>query len=267
MSPADARQRYRARNVVSAVLEPTVLAGDLSKHGLCFWCLPGKDAAGWCAHETAENLMGVEFQLPARAGRMSGTEFRAFQERRPDHERWELIAGIPVMMVPPTIVHNRIAGNLERLLNDALAGHDLTRLATQRLGVELASGDYKPEPDVAVIDADYEAKQRFVDRVYLVAEVVSDTDELNVPETAKRWIDAKREIYLGHASCEAVLLIEQDRMEIRVDVRTEAGWTSSTLGPSDHLILPGFGLRCAVTDLYEATPFRPRSVSSAGERA
>ena len=110
--------------------------------------------------------MGVEIQQPARTGRMSAAEFREFEARRPERERWELIAGIPKMMVPPTIAHNRIAGNLERLLNDALGAHDPTRLATQRLGVELASGNYKPEPDVAVIDAAYEAKQRFVDRVY-----------------------------------------------------------------------------------------------------
>jgi len=215
---------------------------------------------------TPEKLMGVEIQQRARAGRMSAAEFRSFQERRPNRERWELIAGIPIMMVPPTIVHNLIAGNLERLLADALSAHDPTRLATQRVGVELASDDYKPEPDVAVIAADFEAKQRFVDRVYLVAEVVSDTDELKDPESDKRWIDVKRDIYLGHAPCEAVLLIEQDRIEVRVDVRDPGGWTSSMLGPADELILPSFGLRCAVTDLYEGTPLRPRASSAAGKR-
>jgi Uma2 family endonuclease len=210
--------------------------------------------------------MGLEIQQPARAGRMSAAEFRAFQEGRPDHERWELIAGIPMMMVPPTIAHNHIAGNLERALNDALAAHDPTRLATQRLGVELASGDYKPEPDVAVIDVAYEAKQRFVDRVYLMAEVVSDTDELKDPDSDKRWIEVKRDIYLGHPPCEAVLLIEQDRIEVRVDARVGGGWVSATLGPADELILPGFGLRCVVTDLYEGTPLRPRAGSAAGKR-
>jgi len=69
--------------------------------------------------------------------RMSGAEFRSFQETRPDHERWELVKGIPVMMVPPTISHQRIADNLTRLLNDALARHNPTRLAVSRSGVEL----------------------------------------------------------------------------------------------------------------------------------
>src|SRR4051812_40091364 len=59
--------------------------------------------------------MGIAIAESALAGRMSGPDFRAFQDGRPDHERWELISGVPMMMTPPTIAHNRIAGNLERL--------------------------------------------------------------------------------------------------------------------------------------------------------
>ncbi len=202
--------------------------------------------------------MGIELQQPTRAGRMSAAQFRAFQDVRPDHERWELIAGVPMMMTPPTIAHNRIAGNLESLLNSALSRHLPDCLATQRPGVELSSGDYRPEPDVAVIEAQYEADQRFVDRAYLLAEVVSDTDEMRVPGTDKKWIDVKSAIYLDHAACEAVLIIEQDRMEVRVDEKTEKGWSSKTLGPADELHLSAFGLRCAIADLYEGTPLNPR---------
>jgi Uma2 family endonuclease len=202
--------------------------------------------------------MGIEVQQPARAGRMSAERFRAFQDGRPDHERWELIAGVPMMMTPPTLAHNHIAWNLQRLLNNALAAHDPSRLATQRLGVELASGDYRPEPDVGVIDIDYEANQRFVNRAYLLAEIVSDTDEVSVPGTDKTWIDIKREIYLKHPTCEAVLIIKQDKMEVRVDVKADKGWSSQKLGPADTLRLPGFGLTCAVADLYEGTPLQPR---------
>src|SRR6516164_408420 len=81
------------------------------------------NARHWRLAETSETLMGVAAQRPGRAGRMSAQQFRTFQDGRPDHERWELIAGVPMMMAPPTIAHNRIASNLERLLNDALASH------------------------------------------------------------------------------------------------------------------------------------------------
>jgi Uma2 family endonuclease len=118
---------------------------------------------------------------------MTGAQFRVFQDGRPDHERWELIAGVAMMMTPPKLAHNIIAGNLERLLTAALAAHDPKRLATQRVGIELAGiDDYKPEPDVGVIDADYRAEQRYVDRIYLAAEVVSRRTATLLPRPVQK---------------------------------------------------------------------------------
>ena len=202
--------------------------------------------------------MGTELAHGLRAWRMSGAEFRTFQSGRPDHEQWELIGGVPMMMTPPTIAHNDIASNLAWLLNDALSRHDASRRATQRPGLELKSDEYKPEPDIAVIDADYQLTQRFIARAYLLAEIISSTDAVAVPGTSRTWIDVKREIYLAHEACEAVLLVEQDRIEVRVDVKGPSGWQSYRLGAEDELSLPGFGLRCAVTDLYRGTPLLPR---------
>jgi Uma2 family endonuclease len=192
---------------------------------------------------------------------MSAREFRAFEAGRPEHERWELIAGVPVMMVPPLLVHNCIAGNLDRLLNAALLEHDPTRWCVQRSGVELGldTDEYRPEPDVMVLDSDYAPEQRYVERAYLLAEIVSSTDYERIPGGAEPWIEVKRRLYLAHAHCQAVLIIEQSRIEVRLDVRTEKGWSSSKLAdPDDELVLPTFGLRCLVGDLYEATPLRPR---------
>ena len=193
--------------------------------------------------------------------RMSAREFRAFEAERPEHERWELIAGVPVMMVPPLLVHNRIADNLSRLLNDALDDHDPTRFSVQRSGVELGleTDEYRPEPDVMVLDFDYAPDQRYVERTYLLAEIVSSTDYDRIPGGSEPWIEVKRRLYLAHAHCEAVLIIEQSRIEVRLDVRTEQGWRSSTLAnPDDELVLSAFGLRCSVGDLYDGTPHRPR---------
>lgn len=167
-----------------------------------------------------------------------------------------------MMMTPPTITHNRIAGNLERLLNDRLERKAPSLLATQRPGLELGSGDYKPEPDVGVIDADYTAGQRFVEKAYLLAEVTSDTDEVIVPGTNRKWIDVKRDLYCSHEHCEAVLVIAQDRMEVELDLKTESGWNSSVLkGGGAELSIPAFGFWCVVSDLYEGTPLAPRIAS------
>jgi hypothetical protein len=51
---------------------------------------------------------------------MNVPQFLCFLHSRPDEERWELIEGVPMMVPPPKIAHQRIASNLERYLNDAL---------------------------------------------------------------------------------------------------------------------------------------------------
>jgi Uma2 family endonuclease len=51
---------------------------------------------------------------------LSVEAFRNWVVSRPDEERWELVDGTPMMMAPPTRDHQRIASNLERLLNDAI---------------------------------------------------------------------------------------------------------------------------------------------------
>lgn len=201
--------------------------------------------------------VGMALAVAERLGRMSPEEFREFYDGRPEEERWELYDGGPVqMMTPPFPAHNRIGSNLERLLNEALAAHDPARLAYQRLGVELPeAGSYRPEPDIVVIDADIPSDQRFIDRVYLLAEIISSTDRERVPGSRQTRINAKRSIYRQHASCEAVLVVEQDRIEVLVELRTAEGWTSKRLVDRDDVLaLPTFGLRCRVGDVYANTP-------------
>src|ERR1700757_712476 len=79
--------------------------------------------------------------------------FRAWIQTRPDEEHWELLDGVPTRRTPPTQAHQRIASNLERLLNDALA-HTPERAAYQRVGLNLGPvvENYDPEPDVVIID-------------------------------------------------------------------------------------------------------------------
>ena len=103
---------------------------------------------------------------------LSVEAFRAFYRGRPDDERWELIDGVPARVTPPpTFVHQRIASNLERLLNDALEAYDPVRAAYQRGGLNLkrAVANYDPEPDVVVVDVVVAPDQQYADRFYLAA--------------------------------------------------------------------------------------------------
>lgn len=178
---------------------------------------------------------------------LSVTSFRAWVTSRPDEEHWELIGGVPMMMTPPTATHQRIASNLEARLNAALKRHNPMLAAYQRLGLNVASAvPYDPEPDVVVVDQPQSVDQRYFDRFHLVAEVLSASD--------RRIVDGKRDIYRAQPACTCILLVRQDRMEITVDLRGDAGWTSRFLGGADTLDLPTFGMSCPVIDIYADTP-------------
>ncbi len=178
---------------------------------------------------------------------LSVASFRAWLGSRPDEEHWELIEGLPMMMAPPNRRHQRIASNIEDLLNDALRRHNPALVAYQAIGVNIVSTvPYDPEPDIAVIREEENSDPRYADRFYLVAEVLSDSD--------KDIIEGKRDIYRAHLSCTCILLVRQDRAEITVDQRTGDRWRSQVLHAGDELTLPEFGLTCPVKAVYRSTP-------------
>jgi Uma2 family endonuclease len=178
---------------------------------------------------------------------LSVASFRTWLASRPDEEHWELIEGVPMMMTPPNRRHQRIASNLESLLNAALKRHDPMLVAYHDIGVNIVSTvPYDPEPDVAVIREDENPDPRYADRFYLVAEVLSESD--------RGIIESKRDIYRAHPSCTCILLVRQDRSEIVVDRRTADGWRSQVLHAADELAVPELGLICLVKDVYRDTP-------------
>lgn len=179
---------------------------------------------------------------------LSVQAFRAWIETRPDEEHWELIHGVPMMMAPPTIAHQRIASNIERLLNNALEHARPTMAAYQRVGLNLGGlvENYDPEPDVVIIDVAHPLEARYADRFYLVAEIISSSD---APK-----IEGKRDVYKLQPNCTYILTVEQDRMEVRIDMRAGDSWTTAV----DELVLADFGLRCALSDVYRGTPLQPR---------
>jgi Uma2 family endonuclease len=193
--------------------------------------------------------------------RLSVAVFRQFVEGRPDEEHWELIDGIAMMMTPPTFAHQRIASNLERLLLDAFERNALPLTAYQAIGVNLSppAEDYDPEPDVVVVDsstADMPG-ERYATRFYLAAEIVSPSD--------RPIIESKRAIYQLHEACKCILTVQQERCEVRLDLRGPSGWTELLLsGPEQQLVLTDFGLTCKVADLYRGTPLQPRGSRSKG---
>lgn len=184
-----------------------------------------------------------------RTPQITMKQFHAFRDERPKEEKWELIDGVPMMMPPPTLIHQRIAGNLERCLNSRLEVVRPEWRADREVGIRLEGDErYNPEPDVTVIDADVEIGQIYVERFYFVAEVLSSSDK---PEV----LDAKLAYYRGHEHNRGVLFVRQDRVEATLHSRTSAQWHTSVLDRADRKILvPEIGDIGRLADLYRYTP-------------
>jgi Uma2 family endonuclease len=183
--------------------------------------------------------------------------FWDFVETRPEKEKWELIEGQIVMQAQPNLVHQFICSTLQRHLDDGLRRIGSPRVTLQNPAVDLwpVRDGHIYVPDVAVLDlADIEAGLNAVERCYLAAEILSPSDHRKLPSTRQKKIDVKLAGYEALLLCEAVLLIELKSRALTLSVRNGEIWTCTRLTGDDRLVLPGFGLDCAVTDLYDRTP-------------
>jgi len=188
-----------------------------------------------------------------RTPQLTMTQFHAFRDERPKEEKWELIDGVPMMMPPPTLVHQRIARNLEALLNARLQEAKPQWQADREVGVWLR-GDkkYNPEPDVTVIDSAIALGQIYVRRFYFVAEVLSESDK-------KAVLEAKLSYYQDHEHNRCVLFVRQGRVGAEQhDRQAGGGWRRRRLAkPDAALTLPDIGTIGRLGDLYKSTPLDP----------
>jgi hypothetical protein len=147
----------------------------------------------------------------------------------------ERVNGAPMMMVSPTLSHQRIADNLTRLLNDALARHDPARIAVSAAGVELGEAalawtgeDYRPEPDVLAMDAEFEPRQRFVERASVIASRVGYRQHAGALREGEGAVDRHQTVPLSRSS--ALRSRDPDRplqRGLRADLRMAHGWTAT----------------------------------------
>ena len=186
-----------------------------------------------------------------RAPQITMKQFHAFRDSRPEEEKWELIDGVPMMMPPPTLVHQRIAANLDRLLNSRLELAKPEWRADREVGIWL-KGDknYNPEPDVTVIDAAIALGQIYVTRFYFVAEVLSDSDENAV-------LDAKLAYYKEHEHNLCIIFVRQDAVGADQHSRQSNARHKRLSDPTAALTLPEIGAIGRLGDLYKFTPLDP----------
>jgi Uma2 family endonuclease len=180
-------------------------------------------------------------------------QFHAFRDDRPKEEKWELIDGVPMMMPPPTLMHQLMTDNLNRLLNEHLEKTKPEWRAIREAGVWLHGDEkYNPEPDVTVIDASIAIGQIYVRRFHLAAEVLSEGDR-------KAVLSAKLRYYQQHEHNRCVLFVRQDRVGAEQHDRlADGGWRRRLLSkPGAALTFPDIGSIGRLGDLYRFTPLDP----------
>jgi Uma2 family endonuclease len=188
-----------------------------------------------------------------RAPQLTMEQFHALRDERPKEEKWELIDGVPIEAGRSTLLHHRLASNLQHLLNARLEGARPKWQADRSVSAWLKGDEkYNPEPDVTVIDAAIAMGQIYVERFYLVAEILSDSDK-------KAVLDAKLAYYKLHEHNRCVLFVRQDQIGADQHDRRNGGkWRRRRLeDPAASLAFPDIGTIGRLGDLYKYTPLDP----------
>ncbi|MCQ8780804.1 Uma2 family endonuclease [Mangrovibrevibacter kandeliae] len=179
--------------------------------------------------------------------RWNSNRFLEMVATRPREERWQLVDGVPFMMMSPaTGKHQRIVANLDRRLASALERHHPHLDVLREVGLAVPSHpDFLPIADLAIVPADVGDTVYFQD-LYLAAEVLS-------PSKTREEISRKRALYAAAPTCLYVLIIAQADIAVEVWSRADDWQGRIFRSRDDRIVLPDLGLDCAVADLYAHT--------------
>ncbi len=179
-----------------------------------------------------------------KAGAMTVDEFYAFTDAQPDHEKWELIGGKPVLNASPTDFHEKIVANVITVLSVGERELSASWTVLGRVGVRVSEKN-RPEPDVAVVSGE-PCGARDRSDVIVAFEVLS-------PTTKDQDLNWKREAYASLASLTHYVVIAQDAVEVTVFAR-ENDFKQRTVRSRDDVIdLRSLSLFLPIAEIYRRT--------------
>jgi Uma2 family endonuclease len=181
------------------------------------------------------------------SGLWTADQFLEFYMSRPNEERWQLVDGLAIMMVPPSFMHQRITDNLKSALKAALRSARPDLFAFENVGLRIPGvRDFNPQPDIAVCDIKL-AKEHYADRFFFVAEVIS-------PSNTAEMIERKLELYRRHPENLYSVTVDQDSVHVTLYVREKGGERTDLRSLDDVLRLPAFGFEATLAEIYDGTP-------------
>ena len=181
---------------------------------------------------------------------MSVAGFLAWSEGLGREERYELVRGVPVQLMAPTIIrHARVQRNVAEALRRVLSMAGL-RCEVFENGPGLALGEEGDEcrmPDVVVTCAtEIDETARLVPDPLIVVEVAS-------PSTRLTDVNDKVEFYGRIASIQHYLVIEQDRRRLVHYGRGAGGELEPRILRTGSIPLAAPGLELEMDVIYAGT--------------
>jgi Uma2 family endonuclease len=180
-------------------------------------------------------------------GPMTVDEFHAFVDTRPDHEKWELIAGEPILNAAPSPLHQWIVMNVAFTLMARQRESRAPWKVLPDLGVRVSEKN-RPQPDVLVFPSEHHRPEgpRDRDDVIVLFEVLS-------PSTEDRDLGWKRNAYAGLASLTHYIVISQDAVEVIVFARDDDFKGRKFKSLDETIELRSLGVSLPVAEIYRDT--------------
>lgn len=183
---------------------------------------------------------------------MTFDEFDAFYATTPEHERWELVAGKAAKLPQPTIVHQRIVGNVSTMLKQATRT-TLLLYVDRGVGVrDRTQPTFALQPDIIIGGKATTPDQIWTEYFYVAVEVVAPDEDLDL-------LALKFAFYQRHAHCEIILLFQETRLEVEIMHKSinDTWHKSQATGTKAPIWVSGLGDIGPLVDAYSDTPIHP----------
>lgn len=170
-------------------------------------------------------------------------EFDRWHAQQP--ERWEFIAGVPVMMAPGSLPHTIIKGNVFAALRAKLAGKPCHAFVD---GAEVKSEGLSAIPDVTVVRGPVDLTSPTLREPVVIVEVLSPSSERD--DTGRKW-----QGYCLIPSLRHYLVVAQDKRFVTAHTRTGPESFEERFYLGGTIDLPAIGAQLSLDEIYEGVTF------------
>ncbi|MGL5138876.1 MAG: Uma2 family endonuclease [Beijerinckiaceae bacterium] len=160
----------------------------------------------------------------------------------PNHERWELLDGEPVMMAPQSVVHQGVVSNLLakcRQLARSRGCREYPGLGILNNDID----DYAPIPDI-VVRCGPPVQGGYIADPVVIAEILS-------PSTAANDRGRKLEFYKMISSLKTILLVYANERRVEHWTRGGNDWIEGVTQGDGIVPLEGVGGEISLDEVYE----------------